>query len=475
MSAENNGNGGHIDKPEPANAPPLEWDWDIEHADRKREAQADAALHGATPFEVNRRVLKDVVLEHMKTPVARIVFLSAGTFHKAYLITLTSGHQLIARVARRFMPRLKTESEIATLRYLSEKTQVPVPEVHCYDSNPYNRLGGEYILMSKARLRMDTGIPAGARHPTLAGVPLPQLRAARVPAGEPRGADDPSLWAPLLPDRLALQRARPRRVHARPAPAPISTPTPAPLSSHSNAPTPTLTRMQTLISAFASAPSLDTPRASHQEAYVAFPFSPTLTPRVPPPSTSSASSTPHPPQPPPFHVGPIISWPFFGTHRGDLPSSAVPRGPFPSTLHYFTACVTREVLAVQRENAGSAAGHKLHLDPAGIRSSRHHHVAGVPGDESDESDEWGLEESEDNLNGGSGPPGEEEEEFALDAHDLSLENVFVDPDDPAVIVRFLPQWQMPDKSESASASAAVGLPRSMFISAIVLAVESKTV
>jgi hypothetical protein len=66
---------------------PLEWDWDIEHADRARERQADAALHGATPFEVDRRVLKDVVLEHMKTPVARIVFMSAGTFHKVRLFT----------------------------------------------------------------------------------------------------------------------------------------------------------------------------------------------------------------------------------------------------------------------------------------------------------------------------------------------------------------------------------------------------
>jgi hypothetical protein len=79
MSAKDE-NGGHVN--ETTTAPPLEWDWDIEHADRKREAQADAALHGAMPFEVDRRVLKDVVLEHMKTPVARIMFLSAGTFHK---------------------------------------------------------------------------------------------------------------------------------------------------------------------------------------------------------------------------------------------------------------------------------------------------------------------------------------------------------------------------------------------------------
>lgn len=49
------------------------------------------------------------------------------------------------------MPRLKTESEVATLSYLREKTNVPVPKIYHYDSNPYNRLGGEFILMSKVR------------------------------------------------------------------------------------------------------------------------------------------------------------------------------------------------------------------------------------------------------------------------------------------------------------------------------------
>ena len=47
------------------------------------------------------------------------------------------------------MPRLKTESEVATMKYLRERTTIPVPTVYHYDANPYNRLGGEYILMSK--------------------------------------------------------------------------------------------------------------------------------------------------------------------------------------------------------------------------------------------------------------------------------------------------------------------------------------
>lgn len=50
------------------------------------------------------------------------------------------------------MPRLKTESEVATMHYLRQHTSIPVPEVYHYDSNPYNRLGGEFILMSKVRL-----------------------------------------------------------------------------------------------------------------------------------------------------------------------------------------------------------------------------------------------------------------------------------------------------------------------------------
>ena len=66
--------------------PPLQWNWEIEHADRKKERKADAALHGATPFEVDRRVLKDIVREKMGVDVGLITFLSAGKY-SAYPIT----------------------------------------------------------------------------------------------------------------------------------------------------------------------------------------------------------------------------------------------------------------------------------------------------------------------------------------------------------------------------------------------------
>ena len=65
--------------------PPLQWNWETEHADRKKERKADAALHGATPFEVDRRVLKDIVREKMGVDVGLITFLSAGEY-SAYRI-----------------------------------------------------------------------------------------------------------------------------------------------------------------------------------------------------------------------------------------------------------------------------------------------------------------------------------------------------------------------------------------------------
>lgn len=134
------------------------------------------------------------------------------------------------------------------------------------------------------------------------------------------------------------------------------------------------------------------------------------------------------------------------------------------------------------ENEGRSAPHRLHLDPDEIHSSRHHRLNAVPGDESDDSDEYDLEESEEEWEGPGDvmyrdyrrmqrstflfthmaqreravrkemdrwmsvmerliqvidqDRGHQSEEFGLDCHDLSLENVFVDEVDHTKIVRF---------------------------------------
>jgi hypothetical protein len=77
--------------------PQIEWDWDIEHEDRRKEAQADAKMHGAQPFEVDRKILKDVVREKMGAEVGKITFLSSGEHQRAALRPnglLTSDYRL---------------------------------------------------------------------------------------------------------------------------------------------------------------------------------------------------------------------------------------------------------------------------------------------------------------------------------------------------------------------------------------------
>ncbi|KAF5336430.1 hypothetical protein D9611_006624 [Ephemerocybe angulata] len=218
----------------------------------------------------------------------------------------------------------------------------------------------------------------------------------------------------------------------------------------------------------AMASGTPTPKAALNH-YSGFPFSPTLGPLTRTPSMQSVHTVTHE-----YHVGPIISWPFFGSNRGELAHpTELNRGPWASTSSYLDSCVQREIDGVLRENAGSAAPHRLHLDPDEILSSRHHKLRAVPGDESDDSDEYDLEESEEEWEG----PGSamyrdyrrnqrstflvahltqreeavrremgrwkflmgrlvqtvqkegKREEFGLDCHDLSLENVFVDAED----------------------------------------------
>ncbi|KAI0938657.1 hypothetical protein AcV5_000290 [Taiwanofungus camphoratus] len=411
--------------------PPLVWDWVIEHEDRKKEAKADAAIHGAPPFQVDRKLLKDIVHEKMGAEVARIKFLGAGTFHKGYLITLVDIREVVARVARRFMPRLKTESEVATMQYLREHTSIPVPIVHHYDSNPFNRLGGEYIIMSKA-----SGIPLSQVFHSMPHSDLVALTEnvalLAIPLFAHRFNGIGSLY--LGPDLESVNRAS-------------SSPTPTAISG----------KRQLDLTPLSS----QTPDKSQT--------------RVVNPSLD-------------FHVGPIISWPFFGSNRGELAHpNEISRGPWRSTHEYLLSCAEREIQGVILEHEGKSAPHRLHLDPGEIQASRHHHVEALLGDESDTSEEWDWEESEAEWEGpgdtmyrdyrrmqrttflvahlkqreekvkeemerfvrmmerlgavsheeGDGGGGEE---FSLDCHDLSLENVFVDEHDNSKITCII-DWE----------------------------------
>ncbi|KZV76710.1 hypothetical protein PENSPDRAFT_646163 [Peniophora sp. CONT] len=423
-------------------AMPIEWSWELEHEDRRRENKADASVHGAQPFLVDRRLLKDVVREKLECEVGRINFLSSGTFHKAYLVTLRDGREVIARVARRFMPRLKTESEVATMAYLRAHTKIPVPTVFFYDANPYNRLGGEYIIMSKAKGAPLSSVYQNLSHHQLTGL-LDNLASLVIP-----------LFAHRFPSIGSLYFG-----------TDASEPPPTPSAFAPTIPTPTIpsTSFRPLTPSSNASSHGTTPRTN---------------------SSYFAHTQQQPAQA--FHVGQIISWPFFGSNRGDLRHPVeIDRGPWTSTEEYFRACARREEQGVLRENEGTAAPHRLHLDPDEIYSSRHRHTNAVPEDKSDDSDEWDRDDSDDDVTdwpgdnmyrdyrraqrtaflistlsqreqrlreemarfirvmhalGANSDPNGAPEEFGIDCHDLSLENIFVDPENPSKITCII-DWE----------------------------------
>lgn len=76
-------------------------------------------------------------------------YLAQGAFNKLYTVKNDILGDFVFRVALPVDPFFKTESEVATLQFLYNNTNVPVPEVIAHDSSAHNQLGFEWIMMRK--------------------------------------------------------------------------------------------------------------------------------------------------------------------------------------------------------------------------------------------------------------------------------------------------------------------------------------
>ncbi|KAI0892103.1 kinase-like domain-containing protein [Annulohypoxylon nitens] len=89
--------------------------------------------------------LQNVVGPHKQYDVQHIW---NGTYDKIYSVSYDQT-RLIMRVSLPVCPRTKIESEAATIRWIHENTNLPVPKVHYYDSSRNNPIGFEWILMDR--------------------------------------------------------------------------------------------------------------------------------------------------------------------------------------------------------------------------------------------------------------------------------------------------------------------------------------
>ncbi|KLO11828.1 hypothetical protein SCHPADRAFT_905694 [Schizopora paradoxa] len=411
------------------NATPLKWDDDIDARDRLREARHDQAFFAAhhqhvvhvqdqqlgaaataaptgtqagvlIPLEVDRRFVREVMKEKLGSEVVRIRFISSGTFHKAYLITLSSPTQstytqVVLRVARRFLPKLKTESEVATLRYLRAHTSVPVPEVYWYDANPYNRLGGEYIVMEKAK-----GVPLRKVYHSLPHKTLTRFladlarlvievfghrfsRVGSLYCGEDKSSQNGASQTKQKLNGIGSRSAVSPQFPPTPIVLPSLIPTPPNAGTKTKMANHLLAMIQPLAPPSPTTPPLpvNAPNGLNElirPALATALSAPTLPStllslRSPQRKLSAQESSSSGPQTLDasdsdfkYHIGPIVSWPFFGSSRGSLSHTQpqeIDRGPWQSAEDYYSACVDRELRGVERENEGRVRVGRLRMDP----------------------------------------------------------------------------------------------------------------
>lgn len=95
------------------------------------------------------------VLHIYETEPVEINFLAQGAFNKLYTIQIKGRHpEHVIRVTLPVDPKVKVESEAATIILLDQHTDIPVPSIIAFDSSNQNVLGYEWILMKFMRGQM---------------------------------------------------------------------------------------------------------------------------------------------------------------------------------------------------------------------------------------------------------------------------------------------------------------------------------
>src|SRR5690554_4110632 len=98
------------------------------------------------PLEFDMDALKDMTIKCLKKQgCISVKKLGEGCFNKVYILTMEDGFECVARLALPYFPRYKTESEVATMQLVRERTSIRVPEVYAWSADATNPIGAEYI------------------------------------------------------------------------------------------------------------------------------------------------------------------------------------------------------------------------------------------------------------------------------------------------------------------------------------------
>jgi aminoglycoside phosphotransferase (APT) family kinase protein len=112
------------------------------------------------PLEIDKKQLLACATDILGTLCTSAVPMTRGVNHEVFLLSFEAkgnthpglakaGHRCIARFTRinSVAATRRDASEVATLRYLKRKTDIPVPEVYHQDLGLHNPVGAPYTLM----------------------------------------------------------------------------------------------------------------------------------------------------------------------------------------------------------------------------------------------------------------------------------------------------------------------------------------
>ncbi|KAL2757260.1 hypothetical protein ACRALDRAFT_2051251 [Sodiomyces alcalophilus JCM 7366] len=100
--------------------------------------------------ELDLKAVEETIQSLNVGAVTNVRFLARGAFNMVFEVqTAQNPEPLILRVTLPVDPLYKTASEVATLNWLRQHANIPVPMVIDHDSSRRNILGFEWILMSK--------------------------------------------------------------------------------------------------------------------------------------------------------------------------------------------------------------------------------------------------------------------------------------------------------------------------------------
>jgi len=93
---------------------------------------------------IEKLARKHLALDH-ETP-CKVQFHAQGAFNKLYKVHCKDSNFLM-RITLPVDPYYKTSSEVATIKFVSQKTDIPVPKIFAFDESNKNELGFEWILL----------------------------------------------------------------------------------------------------------------------------------------------------------------------------------------------------------------------------------------------------------------------------------------------------------------------------------------